>query len=134
MNVKDDVSTNWKLFQQSWQFYITATELDKKSKEIQAGTLCSVMEIECVNVMNSLTTLTAGDKEEPEKILTAFGDHFMPLKHLSFERVKFGFASQGEHETIDQYIVRLRQLAESCEFEGRCESLIRDKLVTGTQD
>ena len=48
----------------------------------------------------------------------------MPQKHLFFERVKFGFANQGEHETIDQYVVRLRQLAESCEFEGLCESLI----------
>ena len=42
----------------------------------------------------------------------------MPHKHLLFERVKFGFANQTEHETIGQYIVRLCQLAESCEFEG----------------
>ena len=30
--------------------------------------------------------------------------------------------------------MKLRQLAESCEFEGLCESLIRDRLVTGTRD
>ena len=41
---------------------------------------------------------------------------------------------QTEHETTDQYVVRLRQLAEYCEFEGLCESLIRDRLVIGTQD
>ena len=41
---------------------------------------------------------------------------------------------QTEHETIEQYVVRLRQLAESCEFEGLCESLIRDRLVIGTRD
>ena len=50
------------------------------------------------------------------------------------QRVKFGLANQTEHETIDQYVVRLRQLAESCEFEGLCESLIRDRLVIGTRD
>ena len=134
MVVKDDVSTNWKLFRQSWQYYVTATELNKKSKEVQAGALCSVMGMECVKVMNSLTTLTVDDKKDPEKILSALGDHFMPQKHLLFERVKFGFANQAEHETIDQYVVRLRQLAESCEFEGLCESLIRDRLVIGTRD
>ena len=134
MNVKDDVSTNWKLFEQAWQYYVTATELNKKSKEVQAGALCSVMGLECVKVMNSLTTLTVEDKSDPAKILTALGNHFMPQKHLLFERVKFGFANQTEHETIDQYVVRLRQLAESCEFEGLCESLIRDRLVIGTQD
>ena len=51
-----------------------------------------------------------------------------------FERVKFGFANQAENESIDQYVVRLRQLAESCEFENLCESLIRDRLVIGTRD
>ena len=134
MVVKDDVSTNWKLFRQSWQYYVTTTELNKKSKEVQAGALCSVMGMECVKVMNSLTTLTVDDKKDPEKILSALGDHFMPQKHLLFERVKFGFANQAEHETIDQYVVRLRQLAESCEFESLCESLIRDRLVIGTRD
>ena len=100
------------------QYYITATELNKKSKEVQAGALCSVMGLEYVKVMNSLTTLTIEDKGDPEKIQTAIGNH------LLFERVKFGFANQTEHETIDQYVVRLHQLAESCEFEGLCESLI----------
>ena len=79
--------------------------------------------MDCVKVMNSLTTLTASDKKDPEKILSALSDHFMPQKHLLFERVKFGFANQAENESIDQYVVRLRQLVESCEFEDLCESL-----------
>ena len=102
MNVRDDVSTNWKLFRQAWEYYVTATELNKKSKEVQAGALCSVMGLECVKVMNSLTALAPEDKSDPEKILTALGNHSMPQKHLLFERVKFGFANQTEHETIDQ--------------------------------
>lgn len=68
-----------------------------------------MMGMDCVKVMNSLTTLTVEDKNDPEKILTALGDHFMPQKHLLFERVKFGFANQAEDETIDRYVVRLRQ-------------------------
>ena len=122
------------MFRQAWQYYSTATELTKKPKEVQAGTLSSVMGMDCVKVMKSLTTLTDDDKKDAEKILSVLGDHFIPQKHLLFERVKFGFANQAEHETIDQYVVRLRQLAESCEFEGLCESLIRDRLVIGTRD
>ena len=110
MNVKSDVSTNWKMFKEAWCYYITATELSKKPKEVQAGALCSVMGMDCVKVMSSLTTLTASDKKDPEKILSALSDHFMPQIHLLFERVKFGFANQAENERIDQYVVRLRQL------------------------
>ena len=58
----------------------------------------------------------------------------MPQKYLLFKRVKFGVANQSGHETIDQHVVRLRQLAESCEFEGLCESFIWDRLVIGTRD
>ena len=76
MNVKDDVSTNWKMFKEAW-CYVTATELNKKPKEVQAGALCSVMGMDCVKVMNSLTTLTASDKKDPEKIISALTDHFM---------------------------------------------------------
>ena len=85
MNVKDDVSTNWKMFKEAWYYYVTATELKKKPKEVQAGTLCSVMGMDCVKVMNSLITLTASDKRDPEKILSALSDHFMPQKHLLFK-------------------------------------------------
>ena len=108
--------------------------LTRKPKEVQAGASCSVMGMDCVKVMNILTTLTASDKKDPEKILSALSDHFMPQKHLLFERVKFGFANQAENESIDQYVVRLRHLAESCEFEDLCDSLIRDRLIIGTGD
>ena len=134
MNVKGDAPKSWKMFKEAWCCYVTATEIDKKPKEVQAGALCSVMGMDCVKVMNILTTLTASDKKDPEKILSALIDHFMPQKYLLFERVKFGFANQAENESIDQYVVRLRQLAESCEFEDLCDSLIRDRLIIGTGD
>jgi len=92
------------------------------------------MAMGCVKLMNSLTALTEPYKKDPEKILSALSDHFMPQKHLLFERVKFGFAYDAENESTDQYIVRLHQLAESSEFENLCESLLRDRLVIGTRD
>ena len=45
MNVKGDVSTNWKMFKEAWCYYVTSTELNKKPKEVQAGPLCSVLRI-----------------------------------------------------------------------------------------
>ena len=71
------LSTNWKLFKEAWCYYVTAPELNKKPKEGQAGALCSVMGMGCVKVLNSLTTLTASDKKDPEKIISALSDHFM---------------------------------------------------------
>ena len=127
------VSTKLSIYRQSWQYYVTATELNKKSKEVQAGALCSVMGMECVKVMNSLTTLTVDDKKDPEKILSALGTilchrNICCLKGLSLDLpIKLNMR-------LSISMLRLRQLAESCEFEGLCESLIRDRLVIGTRD
>ena len=57
------------MFKEAWYLYVTATELNKKPKEVQARAICSVMGMECVKVMNSLTALTELDKKDPEKIL-----------------------------------------------------------------
>ena len=105
-------------------------------KVVQAGALCSVMGMDFVKVMKSLTTQTASGKKDPEKILSALSDHLMPKNvTLLFERVKFGFANQSENESIDQRDVeRLRQLAELSESDNLCDSLIRDRLVIGTRD
>ena len=104
-------------------------------KVVRAGALCSVMGMDFVKVMKSLTTQTASDKKDPEKILSALSDNLMPKNvTLLFERVKFGFANQSENESIDQYVERLRQLAELSEFDNLCDSLIRDRLVIGTRD
>ena len=119
---------------EAWCYYVTAPELNKKPKEGQAGALCSFMGMDCVKVMNSLTTLTASDKKDPEKIISALSDHFMSQNICCLKEKKFGFANQAENESIDQYVLRLRQLVESCEFENLCESLIHDRLVIGTRN
>ena len=55
------------------------------------------MGMACVEVLNTLAILTDEDEQDPERILSALGPHFMPQKHLWFERVKFVFANQAEY-------------------------------------
>jgi transposase InsO family protein len=144
MYVKGDLTENWKDFEDAWSNYILATGLNNKLKkadgaadtagEIQvAATLCSVMGTDCSKIMKNLPKLTEANRKKPEKIIEALRDHFIPQRNVLFERFKFFSANQKE-DTVDEYIVRLRQLAESCEFEGLKESLIRDRLVMGTND
>ena len=38
MDVNGGVSTNWKMFKEAWCYFVTATELNKKPKEVQVGT------------------------------------------------------------------------------------------------
>ena len=134
MNIKGDVDSNWKMFKQSWEYYSQGAELSEKDKTVQVGILCSVMGSDCLRIMNSLTTLTDQDKKDPARIIAELSNHFEPQKHVLFERYKFNSANQSDAETVDQYVMRLRQLAKSCEYGNLEESLIRDRLVMGTHD
>ena len=60
----------------------TRCKTRKLPKVVQDGALCSVMGMDCVKVMNSLTSQTAYDKKDPENILSALSDHLMPKKHV----------------------------------------------------
>ena len=139
MSVKGDVAENWKDFENSWEYYVIATDLRSKldndeGKEIVAATLCTVMGADCKRIMNSLPSLSAADKKDPAKIVQELKKHFIPQRNVLYERFVFNSAVQKPGETIDEYVVRLRQMADSCEFGTLKDSLIRDRIVIGTTD
>lgn len=145
MSLKGDVVENWKEFENTWDDYIIATELNKKLKKdddspdeagmaIVAATLCSVMGAECKKVLNNLPDFTADDRKKPKRIIEVLKTYFIPQRNVLYERFMFNSAIQKPGEVIDEFVLRLRQLAESCEFEQLKDSLIRDRIVIGTTD
>ena len=63
MSMLGNLSENFKTFEQSWEYYVTAIGLSETSEEIQAAALCSVLGPECVKTMNILTTLPAAIRD-----------------------------------------------------------------------
>ena len=112
MALKGEVTENWKEFENAWQYYSIATELDTKltlandqpneaGKKQVAAILCSVMGSACLKIMNSIPTLTAADKKDPEWILEELHAHFTPQRNVLYERFKFNTAYQQE-ETANE--------------------------------
>ena len=145
MSLVGNVVENWNEFESAWKDYLVATELNKKltkddgsvnesGQAIVAATLCSVMGADCKRVLNNLPELTDGDRKKPERIITILKDYFVPQKNVLYERFVFNSATQKSSESIDEFVLRLRKLAESCEFGNLKDSLIRDRLVIGTTD
>ena len=145
MSLAGDISGNWSDFKRAWYHYSIATRLSanmeigneeerKQARLIAASTLCSVMGGECLKVVNSLPTISEDDQKDPAVIIDKLTQHFIPQKHVLFERYKFNTAVQDTGEPVDAYVVRLRQLADACEFGAITESLIRDRLVIGAGD
>ena len=63
--------------------------------------------------------------DDAEKALTQY---FQPSINVPFERHVFRNATQRDDETIEQFITRLRQKVETCEFT-KVEEHIRDQII-----
>ena len=127
------VATNWKIFKEAYNDFATATELTNKDDEIQAATLKTVMGKECRQILSRLE-LSNADKKKPNKILEKLEEHFAPTRNVLYERYLFHSAQQQAHETVDQCMIRLRHLAESCKFGVLHNEMVRDRLVLGCRD
>ena len=70
-------------------------------------------------------------EEEPlyAKAMRLIDAHFLPQVNIPFERNQFRQAKQEESETSDQFVNRLFQLSENCDFGTSQEEQIRDQLI-----
>jgi hypothetical protein len=60
--------------------------------------------------------------------VAALDGHFQPQNNAAFERSQFRAMVQLPSETVDQYIIRLRQKAVYCDFHNVDEN-IRDQII-----
>uniref|UniRef100_A0A096M9H1 Retrotransposon gag domain-containing protein n=1 Tax=Poecilia formosa TaxID=48698 RepID=A0A096M9H1_POEFO len=59
----------------------------------------------------------------------ALEKHFTPKVNIVVERHAFRKRTQSPHETVEQYVTALRDLASKCDFDDKTEEMIRDQLV-----
>ena len=123
---------NWQDFEAAWDDYLLATQLIEKLTTADgapnnagmaqiAATLCAVMGAACKKV---LSNLTAAQRRDPAAIIIeAMRQHFIPQRNVVFEHFIFLSASQNDGENADEYILRLRKLADFCEFENQKDLL-----------
>ncbi len=63
-----------------------------------------------------------------------FDGHFIPQKSETFERFKFVSRKQALDETFDKYLLALKGLISTCNYDTQRDSLLRDQIVFGIFD
>jgi len=133
MDLKGDLRGNWQFFKTTWVNYAAALELAKKAKEVQVGTLLSVMGKDCLQVFMNLP-MEDEDRKDPAKILDKLSVYFEGKQYIIYERYLFNSISQEKSETFDQFVNRLRDQGKDCAYEGLQDQMIRDRIVIGITD
>ena len=126
----------WTKFKRAWKNYALATEISKKSEDVQVATLLTVIGEEAREVYSTFTDWTnPGDDNKLGPVLDKFESYCQPRKNVPFERYRFNRRAQETGESYDQYCTALRKLATGCDFGSITqEEIIRDRIVFGIRD
>ena len=133
LNLEGDLQGNWEYFETSWKNYSTATELNKKSEEIQVATLLSLLGREGNEIYTNLPISTE-ERKKTTTILEKLRAYFVPKQNTIYERYTFNTTSQNESETFDDYLNKLRRLVKTCKYGTLQDEMLRDRLVIGIQN
>ena len=134
MNVTSgNVTENWSYFREQWNDYEIATGLREKDEKIRVATLREIMGKDCYNIYKRLA-LEEEEKERVTSILDGLEKYFKPALNVMYERFIFNTCDQQSHETVDEYVNKLRGLSETCEFGTLRDSVIKDRIVLGTKN
>lgn len=67
-------------------------------------------------------------------IMDKFDAHCIPCVNETVERYRFFSRNQGSSEAIDSYVTELKVLTKTCNFGTLRDSLIRDRIVCGSNN
>lgn len=130
MVMTGNLSENWRFWKQRFQTYLLATEISKKEDITQCAQLLTLIGDEGMRIYNTFE-FVEGERDKIKTLIEKFEKHFSPKKNLTYERHKFLTCKQNEYQTIEQYIIEMKNLSLSCEFGDLRESLVKDVLICG---
>ena len=136
-NVNSDpnsVGSEWKRWLRSFQLYTDGKGLiiepERDDNKVQRRALllhCAGSDVQ--DIFDVLPeTGNAKDYERDEEALTKY---FVTHVNVPYERHLFREMVQHEHETIGQFVVRLRHKAQQCDYGDQLEGLCRRFLEKG---
>lgn len=131
---KFDRPADWPEWKQRFSRYRLATKLSRDNGDIQVSSLIYAMGSEAEKIFSSFSFANEDEMKNYEAVLRKFDEYFIPRRNVIHERACFYQHSQQPGETAEQYIRVLYELAEHCEFSGKRDEHIRDRLVVGIRD
>lgn len=118
------LGNRWKRWLRAFHLYVAGRGVTDNAQKQALLLHCAGMDVQDV-----FYTLPEGEGENVfDKCLSSLNTHFSPQVNVPYERHSFRNMCQTNNESIDQYITRLRQKAESCSFDNVDEQ-IRDQVI-----
>ncbi|UYV82532.1 hypothetical protein LAZ67_21002703, partial [Cordylochernes scorpioides] len=131
-----DFSTpnEWPKWRKRFERYLVVSGMKKKEEANKIDLFMYLMGDRADDIFRTFKFEKEEEATKIDSVLKAFDSHFCVRKNIIYERAKFNSRIQEDREPVDEFITSLYKLADSCEFEGLHEQLIRDRIVVGVRD
>ncbi|UYV67908.1 hypothetical protein LAZ67_5002467, partial [Cordylochernes scorpioides] len=131
-----DFSTpnEWPKWRKRFERYLVVSGMKKKEEADKIDLVMYLMGDRADDIFRTFKFEKEEEATKIDSVLKAFDSHFCVRKNIIYERAKFNSRIQEDREPVDEFITSLYKLADSCEFEGLHEQLIRDRIVVGVRD
>ncbi|UYV72016.1 K02A2.6-like, partial [Cordylochernes scorpioides] len=131
-----DFSTpnEWPKWRKRFERYLVVSGMKKKEEAYKIDLFMYLMGDRADDIFRTFKFEKEEEAKKIDSVLKAFDSHFCVRKNIIYERAKFNSRIQEDREPVDEFITSLYKLADSCEFEGLHEQLIRDRIVVGVRD
>ena len=135
LELKGNLSENWKKWKQVWDAYETVTKLNVKESKFRVATFITCFCPDALEeVHNGLPFRSDEEKQDINVVLNLRKSHCIGQTNVIYERYKFKNRKQESNESIEVYAAVLRALAATREFGELKDEMIRDHLVCGIAD
>ena len=119
------LSQKWARWFKSFEYFIVASGIRDDGRK--RAILLHMLGTESQELFETLP-----DKgNNYDEAVTALNRYFCPKKNVTFERSVLNNAKQEAQENIEQYVSRLRKLANDCEYGANLDDQLRDRIVSG---
>lgn len=120
------VAQRWRRWKRAFEYYLLAKGTVEPAR--RKAILLHTAGIDAQDIFETLPEVE-GDDDVFEKAMQALDNYFQPRTNVPYERHIFRQMHQQPTESTDQFVTRLRQQAELCDFGEQQDDNIRDQVI-----
>jgi hypothetical protein len=118
-----NLSKSWATYIKRFDYYIQATGITKDEQK-----RALLLHLGGDEIQDIFETLDCGNSFADA--IDALTEYFNPKKNIAYERHVFRQAKRNQDETIDNFVIRLKQLSLSFDYPGEIVNyMIRDQVI-----
>ena len=127
------LAQRWKTWRDEFELYVAASGVsDTTQKRALLLHLAGPQVRDIFN--NSIPTEAKGESKDYNKAMDALTAYFKPQKNVPMARQAFLAAKPTAGETINNFVARLQNLAELCEYNEERNNQVRDLAMSFVRD